>query len=207
MRASAREIASRVGKRYSEELGIDVDSGKAGEAFKWLLASVLFCAPIRESTAAKTYRVFEREGVLTPKKILEVGWEGLVGMLDEGGYTRYDFKTADKLLELAANLQEKWGGDLNALRAASKTREELERNLKALARGVGDLTASLFLREMRAAWGVEPTHSSYEEAGARALGIKSLHCLEERLLKRGWSKAEIIKLETALNEVGRKKRR
>jgi hypothetical protein len=36
---------------------------------------------------------------LTPKQILKTGWDDLVKILDEGGYTRYDFKTADRLLE------------------------------------------------------------------------------------------------------------
>ena len=40
-------------------------------------------------------------GVLSPSKILETGWDGLVEILDEGGYTRYDFKTATKILEIA----------------------------------------------------------------------------------------------------------
>ncbi|MCJ7633095.1 hypothetical protein MUP77_11975, partial [Candidatus Bathyarchaeota archaeon] len=63
------------------------------------LASLLFGAPITESSVVKTYNCFQKHGVLTPKQILKTGWDDLVKILDEGGYTRYDFKTADKLLE------------------------------------------------------------------------------------------------------------
>ncbi|MEW5955242.1 MAG: hypothetical protein AB1626_01750 [Candidatus Micrarchaeota archaeon] len=199
----ARKIVALFGERYSILLGIDVDSGDSKEAFKWLLAAVLYSAPIRESSATKTYRVFEREKVLSPKKILETGWEGLVGMLDEGTYTRYDFKTADKLLELAKNLERNWGGDLNRLRAASKTRQGLEANLKVLAKGIGNATVSVFLREMRVAWKTAPAPTQLESLAAKKLGLAPIEELEEKLRKKGWRERQFIALETGLMRLGR----
>jgi len=76
---------------YSEELGINL--GEAEGRFRWFLASILFGARISEKIALKTYKTFEKYGVLSPEKILDTGWDGLVKMLDEGGYTRYDFST------------------------------------------------------------------------------------------------------------------
>jgi hypothetical protein len=35
---------------------------------------------------------------------VKTGWDGLVSTLDAGGYVRYDFKTATKLLEVMKNL-------------------------------------------------------------------------------------------------------
>jgi len=46
----------------------------------------------------QTYYEFEKRKVNTPDAIIDTGWDGLVGILDTGGYTRYDFKTATKLL-------------------------------------------------------------------------------------------------------------
>ncbi|MDH7564081.1 MAG: hypothetical protein QHH24_04265 [Candidatus Bathyarchaeota archaeon] len=43
------------GQRYSEILGIDLSEGGKEEIFKWFLASLLFGAPIKESSALKTY--------------------------------------------------------------------------------------------------------------------------------------------------------
>jgi hypothetical protein len=77
---------------FSEALGIDLKSGKKEGVAKWSLASVMYSKPIRESSAITTYEAFEAEGVLSPSKIVETGWEGLVWILDEGGYTRYDFR-------------------------------------------------------------------------------------------------------------------
>jgi len=38
-------------------------------------------------------RTYNEFGVTTPDKILEKGWDGLVRILGEGGYVRYDFST------------------------------------------------------------------------------------------------------------------
>ena len=72
-------------------MGIDLRSRRKEEVAKWFLASILYSKPIRESSATNTYEVSAAEGVLSPARIVETGWEGLVSLLDEGGYTRYDF--------------------------------------------------------------------------------------------------------------------
>ena len=68
-------------------LGINVSK----EHFKWFLAALLFGAPIRERTAMKTYKLFEKYGYIEPKAILDAGWDEVVRCLDKGGYARYDF--------------------------------------------------------------------------------------------------------------------
>ncbi len=97
---------------------------------KWFLASILYGKPIRESTATTTYRAFESEGVLTASRILKTGWEGLVLILDEGGYTRYDFSTAERLLEIFGNLERRYGGDLNRLCVLAVDSEDLESRIR-----------------------------------------------------------------------------
>ncbi|MFQ5957482.1 MAG: hypothetical protein ACE5KK_06900, partial [Candidatus Brocadiales bacterium] len=93
--ADVSDIINSFGQLYSEELGIDLDSGKEDEVFKWFLASVLFGRRIGENIAISTYRGFEKEKVLTPRAILDTGWRKLVIILDAGGYVRYDFSAAD----------------------------------------------------------------------------------------------------------------
>ena len=63
----------------------------------------------------QTYYEFEKRKVNTPDAIIDTGWDGLVGILDTGGYTRYDFKTATKLLDIMQMLNQVYGGDLNIL--------------------------------------------------------------------------------------------
>lgn len=102
-RKSVEILTEKFEKKYSEILGIKLSGGRDSEIFKWLLAAILFGAPITEKTVIKTYKCFENYGILTPQKILAAGWNGLVQVLDEGGYTRYDSKTADKILETMKN--------------------------------------------------------------------------------------------------------
>ena len=105
-----RDFVRQYGQPFSEMLGIDLKSGKAGEISRWFLASLLYSKPIRESTATITYQVFEENEVVSPAEILKTGWEGLVSLLDEGGYTRYDFSTASKLLQVFGSLEKDYGG-------------------------------------------------------------------------------------------------
>jgi hypothetical protein len=102
-----RAFVERYGQPYSEMLGIDLKSRRKEEISKWFLASILYSKPIRESSATNTYRVFEAEGVTSPLEILGTGWDGLVSLLDEGGYTRYDFSTATRLLGVFGELQKR----------------------------------------------------------------------------------------------------
>jgi hypothetical protein len=111
LKTTLREFVAQYGKPFSEMLGIDLKAHKNEEIEKWFLASILYSKPIRESTATYTYEAFEEDGVISSSKIVETGWEGLVSLLDEGGYVRYDFSTAEKLLRVFGNLQKEYGGD------------------------------------------------------------------------------------------------
>ena len=135
MEENIEEFVKKYGKKYSEMLGIDAKKDK----FKWFLAAMLFGAPIREENAMKTYKLFEKYGLTTPEKILEAGWDEIVSILDEGGYTRYDFKTADKIIEACQNIIRQ--GGIDAL-------IEKGRNALKVARGIGDVTIDIFLREL-----------------------------------------------------------
>jgi len=174
-------------------LGIDLRSRRPEEALKWFLAAVLYSKPIRESSATKTYRCFERRGVLTAKRIIQTGWDGLVSILDEGGYTRYDFSTADKLLEVFGNLEKLYGGDLNKLHIVSKDPRDLEKRLKALGKGIGDTTVSIFLRDLRSLWErADPTPSPLVRSAMEKLEVKDLKAYA---LEAG---VDVVRLETAL---------
>jgi hypothetical protein len=91
-----KKLINLLGEPYSSHLGIDLESKEESEIFKWFLASFLFGKRIGEGIAARTYRLFASKNITTPDKILTTGWDGLVAVLDEGGYVRYDFSTAEK---------------------------------------------------------------------------------------------------------------
>jgi endonuclease III len=208
---SLKALVENFGQKYSEILGIDLSSGKSEEIFKWFLASVLFGAPITEKAVVKTYKCFEKYNVLTPKRILETGWDGLVKTLDEGSYTRYDFKTADKLLEVMQNLTERYCGSLTLLYNEASDEQDLEKRVKDLGKGIGDVTVSVFLRELREVWEkADPNPTSLVVLAAKKLGIVKKEATENALkqLKDFWSRNKVagksfINLETALLRLGK----
>ncbi|MEA2074413.1 MAG: hypothetical protein U9O85_01560 [Euryarchaeota archaeon] len=164
---------------YSEDLGIDLKepSGR----FKWFLASILFGARISEKIAMNTYKCFERYGLDSPEKIVAAGWDELVRVLDEGGYVRYDFSTATKLLEIMKMLKDKYGSLENIYEQSSDTKD-LERKLQEF-KGIGAVTTQIFLRELRGVWHISPEVSSRAKNAAENLDI-NLHEYEGEKLSR-----------------------
>jgi len=49
-------LIEKLGQRYSDILGINLKEGDEKEIFKWFLTSVLFGAPINETSVIKTYK-------------------------------------------------------------------------------------------------------------------------------------------------------
>jgi len=135
------------GKTYSEDLGIDLKSGKESELFKWFLACLLFGKPIQQEVAKRTYFEFEKEELLNPQKILEAGWDNLVEVLDRGHYVRYDFSTATKLLEILKELKEGYGNLTNLLGSA-KSENDIQKKFQGF-KGIGPVTTRIFLRDLK----------------------------------------------------------
>lgn len=214
-RKALESLVESLGERYSEVLKINLASKDDKEIFKWFLASVLFGAPITETSVIKTYRCFKKREVLTPNKILETGWNGLVKILDEGSYTRYDFKTADKLLEVMGNLNTRYGGSLSKLHDEAADSLDLENRLKELGKGIGDVTVSIFLRDLRGVWHkADPKPTPLVILAAKRLGITETENPEQALneLKEFWRENKIagksfVNFETALLRYGKDLRR
>ena len=214
-REALKTLLEKFGQKYSEILGIKLEVASDMEVFKWFLASLLFGAPIIESSVINTYGCFRKYGLLSPERILKTEWDELVKILDEGGYTRYDFKTADKLLLVMGNLEKYYGGSLNLLHLKALDSRDLEKRLKRLGKGVGDVTVSIFLRDLREVWKkADPRPTPLVIFAATNLGITKSHQPEEILeeLKKFWSKNQIegftfVNFETALVRLGKEQRR
>ncbi len=194
--AAIRTLVEQYPGRFSVELRINLSSGRSAEIFKWFLASVLFGTRISETIVKRTFRQFSSRNIVAPKAILDTGWDGLVEILDQGGYARYDSKTATKLLDISRTLTETYQADLANLHAAATDPEDLEQRLKSLAKGIGDVTVNIFLREMRGIWDkADPLPSDLVVMAAKDNGIIRGGVQERRtalaLLKKAWDKAGI----------------
>lgn len=198
-----------LGGKFSSEIGINLSQGDSKEIFKWFLASKLFGARIGTTIAIKTYQEFERERLLTPAKITEAGWDGLVRVLDAGGYVRYDYSTATKLLEIMQDLIDQYQGSLNNLHDAATDEKDLEVQLKSLGKGIGDVTVNIFLRELRGIWPkANPSPSPLAELAADRLGLikpgeDSLKTLEAIWSQHPVSGHEFTDFEAALVRLGK----
>lgn len=165
---------------YSEDLGIDLATPLG--RFRWFVASILFGARISEQIAANTYRCLQATGIVdAPDKIVTAGWDRLVEILDVGGYVRYDFSTATKLLEIMTALQQNYGSLENLYHQASDS-QNLEKRLQEF-KGVGPTTVQIFLRELRGVWQVQPEAADVARIAATNLNIELSQLDGERLAR------------------------
>ena len=167
-------------KSYSEELGLDLT--KPDDRFKWFIASILFAKRISAEIAKKTFRQFENEGLTSPERILEAGWDKLVEVLDSGGYVRYDFSTASNLLAIMKKLKEEYG-DLENLHEKSSDPEDLEKRLMSF-KGIGPVGVNIFLRELRGIWKkAKPKPSKIAVETAKRIGLEKIEPYESALVR------------------------
>jgi hypothetical protein len=137
---------------YSEELGIALARDDDQEFFKWFLASLLFGGRISETIARHTYQAFAEHGLLTPRNILNAGWDYLVNpVMREGGYVRYDGRKSEQVLRDSEQLLNDYNGSLKRLHEAAADARDLEQRLLTFY-GVGPVTVNIFLRELRPFW-------------------------------------------------------
>jgi endonuclease III len=203
------KLLSEMGGKFSRELGIDLAGNNPEEIFKWFLAAKLFGARISTEIAVRTFREFERRGVVTPERVLAAGWNGLVSILDAGGYVRYDFSTATRLLAIMENLIRLYGGELNALHERARNSIDLELLLKGLGKGIGDVTVTIFLRELRHVWPkARPPLSPLALLSSRHLGLVGEEEEPLVLLESLWSKypgerCDFCDFEAALVRLGK----
>ena len=181
-------LTERMAGRFSAELGLTLAPDRPNDLFLWFLAALLYGTRISGTIVAQTHSEFVRRGLVTPEKILKAGWDKLVVVLDAGGYARYDFKTATKLLEVMRHLVDQYHGELNQLHQAAKDPRDLERRLKALGKGIGEVTVQIFLRELRDLW----PKARPELSHLAVLAAQDLRLLSPGAARRGGSQVETL---------------
>jgi endonuclease III len=181
-------LTKRMPGRFSSELGLTLAPHRPNDLFLWFLAALLYGTRISGTIVAHTHSEFIRRGLVTPEKILKAGWDRLVVVLDAGGYARYDFKTATKLLEVMRHLVDQYHGDLNQLHHAAKDARDLESRVKAMGKGVGEVTVQIFLRELRDLWLKARPQLSH----LALLAAKDLRLLSPAAARTGGSQVETL---------------
>lgn len=132
-------------------MGLDLSGNSDTELFKWLAACLLFGARISQDIAADAFRALDGDGVLTPAKLAGADWQHLVDLLGEGRYRRYDESKARELIQIGADVQERYDGKLSRLPEGTTTTKERKRRLQEF-KGIGPTAADIFLREVGSTW-------------------------------------------------------
>lgn len=145
-------LLKNYGGTLAEDLGVDATSGEAQALFCVLIASLLLSARIGHELALRAARVLMQRGWTTPQKLVKSTWQQRVKALDEGGYVRYDERTATMLAETAQMVIEKYGGDLRNLRREARADPARERTLLKEFKGIGEVGVNIFFREVQLAW-------------------------------------------------------
>jgi hypothetical protein len=140
------------GRTYCEELGIRIDMNLPSGFFCWLCAALLFSARISAGLALRGMRALIDEGWTTPEQMAKASWSKRTSVLNRAGYARYDERTSTMLGETAQLLLRKYDGDLRRLRERAGCAPSVERRLLKEFKGIGDVGADIFCREVQTAW-------------------------------------------------------
>ena len=130
---------------HAEDFDLDILSGDT-DMFRWFLLCYLFGKPIQSGVAVTTWKLFIEKKLDTPWAILEIPERKLVGVLHQGGYTRYQHVTAHGLKVCMERLIREYEGSLYLMLESSQDEEEFSKRLQTLY-GVGPKIAEIFTRE------------------------------------------------------------
>lgn len=178
-------LLARHGRLYSQALGLDLRSGSASALFQWLCASLLLGGRIRAKAAEEAAQALLRQGWTTAEKLAATTWEERTRLLNRSGYARYDESTSTRLGEIATMVLDRYGGDLRTLRAAACRDPAEERRLLKAFKGIGDVRADIFFREVQLVWDeVYPFADPRALRAAVALGLGTDAASLARLVTR-----------------------
>lgn len=162
------EIILRNSFKYTKMYNMDIKK----DPFPWFLLSIFLAARISEKIAKRTFELFIKYDLLTPEKIVDAGWDSIVEILDEGGYTRYDFKTATKIINISKAIIKR--GGFKKILSESKNNDELIKNIKELGSGIGPVTLGIFLRELVGRYDFNPLPDERVKIASKNIGIEPL---------------------------------
>ncbi|WP_406530380.1 endonuclease [Streptomyces sp. I8-5] len=164
-------LLDRCGTTYAAEAGIRLRNTPQ-PLYQLLVLSDLLSARIRASVAVAAARALFAHGMRSPRRMAGATWQQRVDALGEGGYRRYDERTATQLGEGARLLLDDCGGDLRRLReAADGDLDALRAGLRRTP-GIGPAGADIFVREVQAVWPeTAPFVDGKALQGAERLGL------------------------------------
>ncbi len=168
---TVRDLLDAHGRTYAAEAGIRLRDTPQ-PLYRLLVLSCLLSARIQAPIAVAAARALNDAGMRDARRMESATWQQRVDALGEGGYRRYDERTATQLGDAARLVLDKYGGDLRRLREAADGDPEALRRLLREVPGLGPAGADIFLREVQAVWPeVAPHFGAKALQGAERLGL------------------------------------
>ncbi|MFD7921680.1 endonuclease [Streptomyces sp. NPDC059740] len=161
------------GRTYAAEAGVRLRDTPQ-PLYQLLVLAGLLSARIRASIAVAAARALFDAGMRDPRRMAEATWQQRVDALGEGGYRRYDERTATQLGEGAQLLRDTYRGDLRRMRQEADGDLAALRDALRKVPGIGPTGADIFLREAQAVWPEFVPHLDGKALqGAERLGLPS----------------------------------
>lgn len=165
-------LLDRHGQTYSNEAGLRMRDTPS-PLFGLLVLSLLLSARISGDIAVAAARALRKQGWTTPAKMASSTWAERTRTLNRSGYARYDERTSRMLGDTVERLRSEYRGDLRRLHAEAKDLRDLRRLLKEF-KGMGDIGADIFCREVQGVWpDIYPFVDERTSEGAKAVGLPS----------------------------------
>ncbi|AXE78508.1 endonuclease [Streptomyces atratus] len=170
-RRTVEVLLSRYGTTYAAEAGIRLRNTPQ-PLYQLLVLSDLLSARIRASVAVSAARALFAHGMRSPDRMIGSTWQQRVDALGEGGYRRYDERTATQLGDGAELLLVEYGGDLRRLRKEADGDLDILRSGLRRTPGMGPAGTDIFIREVQAVWPeTAPFLDGKALQGAEKLGL------------------------------------
>lgn len=151
-RALVAALLRRHGCTYAEEAGVRVQANTPSPLFELLNLSMLLSARIAAGNAVEAARALVKAKLTTPRKMAAASWQDRVDVITWHGYKRYDERTSRMLGDTAQMVLDDYRGDLRRLRDEAGQDVKEERRLLQRFKGIGEVGADIFLREVQAVW-------------------------------------------------------
>ncbi|GCD41253.1 endonuclease [Streptomyces paromomycinus] len=194
-RARVRALLDTYGRTYADEAGIRLKDTPQ-PLYQLLVLSCLLSARIQANIAVAASRALSDAGLRTARRMKDATWQQRVDALGEGGYRRYDERTATQLGDGAELLLGSYGGDLRRIRDAADGDTDRLRKLLRVVPGLGPAGVDIFLREAQAVWPELAPHLDAKALqGAERVGLPTT---PDALLKAAGKKTEPAVLAAAL---------
>ncbi|AQW48847.1 MULTISPECIES: endonuclease [Streptomyces] len=142
----ARTLLDQQGTTFATQAGIKLRD-TPGPLYQLLVLAHLLSARISSDIAVAAARALFDAGMRDPRRMAEATWQQRVDALGEGGYRRYDERTATQLGEAAELVNREYGGDLRRMREAGDPKRLLPE-----IKGIGPAGVNIFLREVQGVW-------------------------------------------------------